>query len=128
MAMGGVKTLFTFEEFERMESKPGKQELIEGELLELPPPELKYQKVSHRIFLGLHEAVMQAQTRGEALRLAVAYRETGYRFPDNSYLVPDVSNSRGSKRRQVPATRSGDRHRDSLARQYREADGRQDED
>jgi Uma2 family endonuclease len=56
----------------------------------LPPPELKHQKVSHRIFLRLHEAVMQAQTRGEALR-PVGYHETRYRFPDNSYLAPRVS-------------------------------------
>ena len=34
---------------------------------------------------------MQAQTRGEALRLGVAYHETRYRFPDNSCLAPHVS-------------------------------------
>jgi Uma2 family endonuclease len=89
--MGAVKTLFTFKEFERMEFKPGKQELIHGELIELPPPEIKHQKISHRIFKTLDAAVEQAQARGEAIHLGVAYHETGYKFPDNTYLIPDVS-------------------------------------
>jgi Uma2 family endonuclease len=89
--MGAVKTLFTFEEFERMEFRPGKQELIHGELIELPPPELRHQKISHRIFNPLNAAVELARSRGEAIRLGVTYHETGYKFPGNSYLIPDVS-------------------------------------
>jgi Uma2 family endonuclease len=89
--MGAVKTLFTFEEFERMEEKPGKQELIHGELIELPPPELKHQKISRRTFKPLDVAVEQAQARGEALGLGVTYYETGCKFPDDTYLTPDVS-------------------------------------
>jgi Uma2 family endonuclease len=89
--MGAVKTLFTFEEFERMEDKPGKQELIHGELIEWPPPEIKHQKLSHRIFKPLDTAVEQAHARGEAIRLGVTYHETGYKFPGSSYLIPDVS-------------------------------------
>jgi Uma2 family endonuclease len=91
MAMGAVNTLLTFEEFERKETKPGKQELIRGELLELPPPELKHQKISRRIFKPLDTAVEQAHARGEAKRLGVNYYETGYKFSGNSYLIPDLS-------------------------------------
>lgn len=89
--MGAVKTLFTFEEFERMEFRPGKQELIHGELIELPPPELRHQKISRPIFKPFDAAVELAQSRGEAIRLGVTYHETGYKFPGNSYLIPDVS-------------------------------------
>src|SRR5271154_4759982 len=89
--MGAVKTLFTFEEFERMEFRPGKQELIHGELIELPPPEIKHQRISRRIFKPLDAAVEEAQARGEAIRLGVTYYETGYKFPGHSYLIPDVS-------------------------------------
>ena len=62
--MGAVKALFTFKEFERMEFKPGKQELIHGELIELLP-ELRHQKISHRIFNPLNAAMELARSRSE---------------------------------------------------------------
>lgn len=89
--MGAVKTLFTFEEFEKMEFKPGKQELIHGELIELPPPEVKHQRISRRIFKPLDAAVEQAQSRGDVIHLGETCYETGYKFPDSTYLIPDVS-------------------------------------
>ena len=35
--MGTVKTLLTFEAFEQLPDQPGKQELVRGELIEMPP-------------------------------------------------------------------------------------------
>jgi Uma2 family endonuclease len=89
--MGAVKTLFTFEEFEKMEDKLGKQELIHGELIELPPPEIKHQRISRHIFKPLDAALEQAQARGDAIGLGETCYETGYKFPNDNYLIPDVS-------------------------------------
>ena len=89
--MGAVKTLVTFEEFERMDEKPGKQELIRGELVELPPPELPHHKVLRRLFLALNAAVEAAQHLGQARDLGVTYPEMGYKFPEGSWLQPDIS-------------------------------------
>src|SRR5271154_2745176 len=89
--MGAVKTLFTFEEFERMEFRPGKQELIHGELIELPPPEIKHQRISRRIFKPLDAAMEEAQARGEVIHLGETCYEVGCKFPDDTYLIPDVS-------------------------------------
>jgi Uma2 family endonuclease len=89
--MGAVKTFLTFEEFEQLEESPFKQELIHGELIELPHPEVDHQDISHEIYNRLHAAIGQTRARGEAIRVGKAYHETGYKFPDNSYLIPDVS-------------------------------------
>lgn len=89
--MAAVKTFLTFEEFEQLEYSPFKQEIIHGELIELPPPEAEHDDVSHWIYHSLHTAVEQAHARGEALQLGRAYHETGYKFPGNSWLIPDVS-------------------------------------
>jgi Uma2 family endonuclease len=39
--------LLTFKEFERLPDQPRKQELLEGELIELPPAELKHKRITH---------------------------------------------------------------------------------
>ena len=39
----------TFEEFERLPDQPGKRELLEGELSELPPAELEHNNIAHQI-------------------------------------------------------------------------------
>jgi Uma2 family endonuclease len=95
--MGAVKTLFTFEEFERMEEKPGRQELIHGELIELPPPELQHQNIAHCIYDELRPALRQARERNETIAVGRVYHETGYKFPDQTYLTPDVSVTHASQ-------------------------------
>ena len=55
--MGTVKTLLTFEEFEQLPDQPGKQELIRGELIEMPPADLKHNRISHRIYKRLDTAI-----------------------------------------------------------------------
>ena len=72
--MGTVKTLLTFEEFEQLPDQPGKQELIRGELIEMPPADLKHNRISHRIYKRLDAAIEQAPTRGEARDLGEAFQ------------------------------------------------------
>jgi Uma2 family endonuclease len=91
VCMGTVKTLLTFEEFEQLPDQPGKQELVRGELIELPPADLKHNRVSHRIYDRLKIAIEQAHTRGEAHELGEAFHEMGYLLSGECWLQPDVS-------------------------------------
>ena len=92
MTMGTVKTLLTFEEFEQLPDQPGKQELVRGELIELPPADLKHNRISHRIYHGLKAALEQAHTRGEASEI---WAKSSTRWDTccsgKSWLQPDVS-------------------------------------
>jgi Uma2 family endonuclease len=83
--------LLTFEEFEQMEEKPEKQELLEGELIEMPPPETKHSRKAKRIFKLLDDALIDAHSRGEAKELGEVFMETGYRLTPRNWFVPDVS-------------------------------------
>jgi Uma2 family endonuclease len=83
--------LLTFDEFERLPDKPGKRELLEGELIELPSAELRHNPISERIFLRLHGAVIDAHSRGEAADLGKVHHEMGYKLPNDGYVQPDVS-------------------------------------
>jgi Uma2 family endonuclease len=89
--MGTTKTLLTFAEFERLPDQPGKLELLKGELIELPPPELTHDRTSRRIFRRLDTAVAEAHARGEAGELGEVCIETGYQLDRNSWVRPDVS-------------------------------------
>src|ERR1700721_4562127 len=89
--MGTVKTLLTFEEFEQLPDHPGKQELVRGELFELPPADLKHNRISHRIYDRLKTAIEQAHALGEAHELGEAFIEMGYLLPGECWLQPDVS-------------------------------------
>ena len=89
--MGTVKTLLTFEEFEQLPDQPGKQELVRGELIEMPPPDYKHNKVSNRIGDHLKDALRQAHARGEARNLGEAFQEMGYLLQGAGWLQPDVS-------------------------------------
>ena len=89
--MGTVKTLLTFEEFEQLPDQPGKCELVRGELIEMPPADLKHHRVSHRIYNHLNPEVRQAHVRGEAINLGEAFHEMGYLLRADCWLQPDVS-------------------------------------
>jgi Uma2 family endonuclease len=92
--MGAIKTLLTFEEFERIEDEePGKTELLEGETIHLPPPEKKHNEAGE----GLADLIkVQSRRMRDARPGAVfgkVHHEMGYllgRDP-GSWLVPDVS-------------------------------------
>lgn len=70
----------TFAEFERLPNAPGKQELIDGELIELPPPKHTHAKVAKRFHLLLVTALGARQV----------WHEGGYRI-GGGWLQPDVS-------------------------------------
>jgi Uma2 family endonuclease len=89
--MGTTSALLTFEEFERLPDQPGKRELVEGELIELPPAEIKHDRSSRRIFLKLHNAVEAAHARGEALELGEVCIESGFKLSSKTWVTPDVS-------------------------------------
>jgi Uma2 family endonuclease len=96
--MGTVKTLLTFEEFERLPDQPGKCELVRGELIEMPPADYKHSDISRRIFKRLDGALDQAHARGEAAELARVFHEMGYLLHGESWLQPDVSITHAGQR------------------------------
>jgi Uma2 family endonuclease len=85
-----VPALLSFEEFERMPEQPGKQELIHGELFELPPAKFKHNRVSWHLSLRLKAALDAAHSQGAASSLGDVCMEMGYKLGSN-WLVPDVS-------------------------------------
>jgi Uma2 family endonuclease len=89
--MGTTRTMLTFEEFESLPDRPGKQELLRGELIDLPPAELRYKRIAHRIYEQLKSALKQAHARGEARDMGEVYMEMGYRLAGDSWVQPDVS-------------------------------------
>jgi Uma2 family endonuclease len=98
VSMGTVKTRLTFEEFEQLPDQPGKQELIRGELIEMPPADYKHNDITHRIFKLLDSALERAHAGGEAGELARVFHETGYLLPGEGWLVPDVSVTHAGQR------------------------------
>jgi len=91
--MGAITTtpLLTFEEFERLPDTPGKRELLEGEVIELPVPQFKHSANAHTIFRSLDTAIGAAHARSEAVELGEVYIEMGYQLSTRSYVQPDVS-------------------------------------
>jgi len=96
--MGTVKTRLTFEEFEQLPDRPGKQELVRGELIEMPPAEYKHHLIAGRIFKLLDSALERAHVRGEAGDLGGVFHEMGYRLPGEGWLQPDVSVTHAGQR------------------------------
>jgi len=85
--MGTVKTLLTFEEFEQLPDQPGKQELVRGELIDMPPADYKHNDIADRIYGFLKAALDQAHARGEAR----VFHEMGYLLSGANWVQPDVS-------------------------------------
>jgi Uma2 family endonuclease len=84
--------LMTFEEFEKLPEYAGKQELLEGELIELPPAKKGHNTIGERIFvILLHYLAANPDKAGSVL--GRPHHEMGYRVTRNpdSWLVPDVS-------------------------------------
>ena len=91
--MGATTTLITFEEFERLPDEPGKCELLEGEVVRMPPAKRKHMKTTERLYLLLREAVRDLRRRRPELGLGEVHMEMGYRMGSapQSWLQPDVS-------------------------------------
>jgi Uma2 family endonuclease len=75
--------LLSFAEFEQLPDAPGKRELIDGELIELPPPKFSHSVIAKRIYELLLERFNKSQV----------WMETGYRIA-GGWLQPDVSVTR----------------------------------
>jgi Uma2 family endonuclease len=72
--------LLSFEEFERLPEYMGKQELLEGELIELPPAKVRHMAIAKNFVRRLETFLDQSRV----------WFVTGYQF-GNSWLIPDVS-------------------------------------
>jgi Uma2 family endonuclease len=96
--MGTLTTnLLTFEEFERLPDEPGKRELLDGEVIEMPPADLEHYEVSIWIYHLLRDALTEAHSRGQARELGKVCHEVGYKFPGSRYVQPDVSVTHASQ-------------------------------
>src|SRR5689334_9065170 len=81
--------LMTFEEFEQLPESAGKQELLNGELVELPPAKKKHNYYAHRLCKCLDKAITSLDaSRADDTSDVMGFRVT--RDPD-SWLIPDVS-------------------------------------
>src|ERR1700686_2184986 len=76
----GATTQLTIEEFLRLPDEPGKQELLDGELIALPPAKLSHMQ----IVLDLYRLLVAALTESRV------WAETGYQL-SRGLLQPDVS-------------------------------------
>ena len=85
--MGTIATSMTFEEFERLpDEESGKLELVDGQVISLPPAEIAVMRIVMRLY-GIIEDAVARLCRGE---LGEVFIRAGYRFGKN-WLIPDVS-------------------------------------
>jgi len=89
-AMGTTTTSMTFEQFEQLPDEPNKLELIDGELIRMPPAFIQHMRITLRLFRTLERALLDLQARGSAPELGEVFCETGYRVGPH-WLIPDVS-------------------------------------
>lgn len=75
--------LMTFEQFEQLPEAPGKQELLDGEVIETPPPKYRHARIAKRLYDLLSQSVL-----GDRV-----FQEGGYRI-GGGWLQPDVSVTR----------------------------------
>jgi Uma2 family endonuclease len=85
--------LMTFEELERLPDEPGKTELLDGELIQMPPAKRLDHILAEELFLRLHQMVESLNAGSADLALGEVHFGVGYKIgrrPD-SWLIPDVS-------------------------------------
>jgi Uma2 family endonuclease len=85
--------LVTFEDLERLPDEPGKTELLDGELIQMPPAMRRHSELGGQLFLRLSLLVAALKSGGAGATIGKVEVEMGYRIgrrPD-SWLVPDVS-------------------------------------
>jgi Uma2 family endonuclease len=85
--------LMTFEELERLPDEPGRTELLDGELIRMPPAKRLDHILAEDLFLRLHQLVESLNSGSADLALGEVHFEMGYKIgrkPD-SWLIPDVS-------------------------------------
>src|SRR5258708_9220716 len=80
----GTTTLLTFEQFEKLPDSPGKHELLDGELMEMPPVKRSNSDIQLRIQERLRPYILERN-------LGEVYVEAGYQLGKRHYVQPDVS-------------------------------------
>jgi len=89
-AMDTSTSLMTFAEFEQLPDEPNKLELIDGELIRMPPAQTNHMRIASRLFKMLDAVLQRLHSQGQAPDLGEVFIETGYRIQDH-WLIPDVS-------------------------------------
>src|SRR5260370_37290805 len=79
-----TSTLLTFAEFERLPDAPGKRELLDGEVSELPPAKLRHSKIQKRIEARLTPYALDR-------RFGEVYLEAGFKLGERHWVQPDAS-------------------------------------
>lgn len=72
--------LLTFAEFEQLPDAPGKRELIDGEVMEMPPPQQPHVEVAKALYKRFLESAVEPR----------CYLESGYRIA-GGWVQPDLS-------------------------------------
>jgi len=85
--------LMTFAEFELLPDEETKLELLEGELIGMPPAKKKHVRASKHMFQILDPAVEALRSRLPESGIGEVYLEMGYRMgtKPGTWLIPDVS-------------------------------------
>src|SRR5580658_1922613 len=89
-AMGTTTTTMTFEQFEQLPDEPNKLELIDGELIRMPPAFVQHSRISMRLYGAISGVLSDLQAQGRARELGEVGHGFGYRVGPH-WLVPDVS-------------------------------------
>src|SRR5881392_3572305 len=76
-----VSTLLTEDEFLNLPEFTGKQELLDGELIQLPPARYAHSELSKRLVRTLRTVLDESRI----------WIETAYRLRKDRWLIPDVS-------------------------------------
>lgn len=86
-------TLMSFAEFEQVEQDADQIELLNGELIRMPPAENSHMDVCEALFEKLKSAVEHLRQATPGLKLGKVHMERGYRLLGEpaSWLQPDVS-------------------------------------
>lgn len=81
--MGATTTRMTFAEFENLPDAPGKRELLDGELIELPPAKFEHSETQHCM-----ADVLKPYAKAHGLLVLI---EVGFRLGKREWVQPDVS-------------------------------------
>src|SRR5579862_2265930 len=81
-----VRTELTLDDLEQMPDDAMHRELIDGELIELPPPESKHARIARTIFRSLDRYC-------ESRKIGEVFPEAGYKVTADrrNWVQPDVS-------------------------------------
>jgi Uma2 family endonuclease len=88
----GTATLISLDEFERLDG-PEEIELLKGELIRVPPPQIDHMKSAEALFRRLYADVERLRQTNLDLPLGKVHMEMGYLMfgEPRSWLRPDVS-------------------------------------